>query len=112
MSAGLDLQQLLDEPEGLAGFIEIAGAIARDTCAVLSDDLKLLAADGVFFLGGFFPGKCGIALSVDAGGLTGQNYGLQEMRTAGIVSVPDLALKKCFGGLGLDGFKSLAAMRP
>ena len=64
MSAALHLNQLLYEPEGLAGFIEVACAFGRDTAAVGCDLKKFLFSGRVLTLICHLLSKLGITMCI------------------------------------------------
>ena len=70
MSAALHLDQLLYEPEGLAGFIEVTGTFSRYTAAVGCDLKKFLLSGRVLTLICHLLSKLGIAVCIVDNSLT------------------------------------------
>ncbi len=74
MAAGLNLQKLLHKPEGLAGFMEGAGAVLRYPFAVGSDLQKFFFALGICFLFCHLSCQHGISLCIVNGCLAADDH--------------------------------------
>ena len=81
MTGGLDLQQHLDEPEGLACFPEGFRAVFGNVCAVHGDCQQFLFAGGIGALVGSFHCKTRIALCVGDRRFTACDDRVKEVRS-------------------------------
>ena len=73
MSAGFKLQQLLHEPEGLAGFLKAFGRKLGNPFTGFCDELKLGPSLTVRLLFRLTPGKLRISLRIADDSVAGDN---------------------------------------
>ena len=87
VSAGFRLEQHLDKPEGLAGFVEAPGRFSRDLGAVFRDFQQLHLPLGVCLLLGHVQGQHRIPVGIGNGGIAADNHCVEEMAPSGVIRV-------------------------
>ena len=99
MSAGLHLQKLLYEPEGLTCLPEISGSLGRNLAAVGRDYKKLSLTLGICTFLSHLKGKLRISVGIVYYSLAAHDHSFQETGALCVISITHIAviqLSLCF----------------